>query len=178
MGKGLFVCFLIATLGFSLLAATSADQLDLATVVAEIGLMKITSAPVSSGAPSALTNYNNAPELTTYGVTGSGDNGVIAYVTTLSNKRAGYYITVFATAMASGTSPNISYINYKITCPNGYYETANATVPPAITIIDVSNLTVISASSVPISLYVEPTSFNAAVAGSYEGKVTFTFTAK
>lgn len=152
-----------------------ADQLNIATEVSEIGLMKITSSVVSAN---TVTAFNNTPEFFSFAVNGSGQFDNIAYVSTLSNKQSGYYITMSAEAMRNGTGTSATYINYSVLCNSVGYTTTGASVPPAVQLISVSSLLVITASSLPISIVVDPTSFSAAVSGSYIGTVTFTFSAQ
>lgn len=150
------------------------DSFTVTTTVAEIGLIKITTASIGTAdtfaAYSALTDYN---ELT---VTAAGTQGFTAFMTTLSNKRTGYNVKLSATAMTS-TVGTTSYINYTVTA-NGVSVTTNgATVITPVTVLNVASLTAIDGDSKPISLTVDATTFNAAVSGTYVGNVTFTFTA-
>ena len=174
MRKAGLLFFLILLLASSQLFAI-ADELSLATIVSEIGLMKITSVVVPANTVNA---FNNTPDFASYTVSGSGTFTNIAYLSTLSNKRSGYFVTISATAMKNGTGSSATYINYTIRCNAVDYTTTGATIPPAVQFLTVSSLSEITASSRPITLIVDATTFNAAVAGSYLGTVTFTFSAQ
>jgi len=102
-----------------------------------------------------------------------------AFLSTLSNNRQGYTVTMGATAMTSEVSGQAtSYINYTVSANGSSVTTNGATAVPAVTVIDQGPLTGLTAQSHQIALSVDQTSFDAAVQGSYTGTVTFTYTAK
>lgn len=173
MGKRAFVCLLLGM--FALLPLFPvADELYIATVVSDIGLMKITSSAVPQN---TLTSFYNTPGFSSFAIHGSGTFSNIAYVSTLSNKPAGYSLFMSATPMTNGSGTSATYINYTVRCNSIDYTTNGVTVIPAVQILDVTSLTVITALSLPITIIVLPSSFNAAASGFYLGTVSFTFSA-
>lgn len=170
---------LLATLLLLLLASTNSfaattDNFTVTTTVAEIGLMKITTASI--GTNNTLTAYNGLTDFTNYGVSGSGAKGTVAYLTTLSNKRTGYNVTMSASAMTSPGTP-ITYIKYTVTCNGVQLAPSGATALGPVGVLTVSNLSSITGSSKAITLTIDPTTYDAAASGTYTGTVTFTFTA-
>jgi hypothetical protein len=97
----------------------------------------------------------------------------------MSNNRAGYKVTMTATAMKSTLQDQAdAYINYTVTVNSKTITTTDATSNPASQdVITVASLAGLSSQSHAITLSVDQTSFEAAVQGSYTGTVTFTYTA-
>ncbi len=151
------------------------DDLTVTTDVALIGYMKVSSAAILGNTISA---YNDSGEFTTHNVIASGDQGLTAFMTTLCNCRTGYRVSMSATPMTSAVEGALtSYINYTVSC-NGVdvlTTLSSETVPP--TILTVPSLTHLTGRSDAITLTVDATTFDAAVAGEYTGTVTFTFAA-
>ncbi len=172
--------YFIATILILAIATTSifavpvTDNFTVTTTVAEIGLIKVTTASIGAN---TLAAYNALTDFTTLAIDSPGTKTFSAFMTTLSNKRTGYNVKLSATAMTSTVGSATSYINYTVGS-NGQSVTTNgaATVTP-VTVINVPSLTAISGDSKAITLSVDATSFNAAVSGNYTGIVTFTFTA-
>lgn len=163
---------ILAIITTSLFAVT--DNFTVTTVVAEIGLIKITTAAIgvsTLAAYTALTDYDNLT------VSAPGSQTFSAYMTTLSNKRTGYNVKMTATAMTSTVGAATSYINYTVGCNSQSVTTNGAATVTPVTVITVPSLTAISGDSKPITLTVDAISFNAAVSGTYVGNITFTFTA-
>lgn len=166
------ILLILAMVVTSLFAVT--DDFTVTTTVSELGLIKVSKTAI---AESTLSAYNGLEDYTTLAINSAGSQSFNAYMTTLSNKRTGYNVKLSATAMTSSVGTTTSYINYTVGA-NGVTVTTNgAAVVTPETVVTVSNLTAISGVSLPITLSVEETSFNAAVSGSYVGTVTFTFTA-
>lgn len=172
MKKTIIAIILILSLSSSVFAVT--DNFTVTTVVAEIGLIKVTTAAIGA---STMAAYNGLTDFGSLVITAAGAQTFSAYMTTMSNKRTGYTVTFTATAMASTVSGQTSYINYTVGC-NTKSVTTNgvATITP-VTVLTVSTLSAISSSSKAITLTVDPVTFETAASGSYEGNVTFTFTA-
>ncbi|NBK22602.1 MAG: hypothetical protein EOM68_11300 [Spirochaetia bacterium] len=168
----LAILLILAMATTSIFAVT--DSFSVTTTVAELGLIKVTKTAIGS---STLAAYNALVDYDELTVTAAGSQTFTAYMTTLSNKRTGYNVKLSATAMTSTVGAATSYINYTVTT-NGVSVTTNgaAVITPA-TVITVASLTAISGDSKLITLSVDPTTFNAAVSGTYVGNVTFTFTA-
>lgn len=168
----------IAVLLVLLLASTSifavSDNFTVTTTIDEIGLMKITTAALSThtvAAYNALTDFEELP------ISSSGAQTFAAYLTTLSNKRTGYTVTMGASAMKSTVGAVDSYIDYTVGVNSVDLTTGGATDPTAVTVLTVASLGTLQAQSHAISLSVDATTFDSAVSGSYSGTVTFTFTA-
>lgn len=173
MKKTIIAIILILSLSSTSVFAVT-DNFTVTTVVAEIGLIKVTTAAIGA---STMAAYNGLTDFGSLVVTAAGAQTFSAYMTTMSNKRTGYTVTFTATAMASTVSGQTSYINYTVGC-NTKSVTTNgvATITP-VTVLTVSTLSAISSSSKAITLTVDPVTFETAASGSYEGNVTFTFTA-
>jgi hypothetical protein len=143
--------------------------------VALIGYMKVSALEILGNTVSA---YNGSGEFTTHNVTTSGDQGLTAFMTTLCNSRTGYRVSMSATPMTSAVEGAMTgHINYTVSC-NGvdvFTTLSSETVPP--TILTVPSLMHLTGRSDAITLTVDATTFDAAVAGSYTGTVTFIFTA-
>lgn len=169
---------IIATLLILLIASASifavADSFDVKTTVGEIGLMKVSSAAIADNTSLAYTNSGDFTELV---IESSGEQTFEAYLTTLSNKRSGYEVTMKATPMTSAATPT-TYIDYTVGCGTGTITTdgANTSTTP-VTIIDVTSLTELTGASKAITLSVDSATFEAAVSGNYTGTVTFNYTA-
>jgi len=177
MKKNLIVSILLATFVLAGAFAASTDSFNVETSVAGINQMKLTAAAFpSTGTPTAFT------DATAYGgtlsVSTSGTQTFDAYLSTLSNNRKGYSVTMSATALKSSlTDAADAYINYTVSCNNQSVTTTGATATSAVTVVSVSSLSGLASESHQIGLSVDSTSFDAAVEGSYSGTVTFTYTA-
>lgn len=169
------IAFVIAILltSFQLFSAT--EDFTISSMVNEVGLMKVSSSAVTAD---TLVAFNDSGDLTTYEVLAGGNQTSFqAYLTTISNKRAGYSVAMTATAMESTESGKTAYINYSVTCNGIKVTTNNAKVIASKTVVTKTNITGLTALSWPIILKVTANSYNKAVAGTYVGTVTFTFTA-
>jgi len=89
-------------------------------------------------------------------------------------------VSMSATAMKGTTTEQANaYINYTVAVNGESIITNNTTSSPtSVVVISVTDLTQLSVESKPIGLTVDSATFNSAVAGSYSGTVTFTFSAK
>ena len=178
MKKNIIAVLLVIALSTAAaFAATNppASSFDVQTSVSGINKMKITAAAFSGTTPSSFDSA------TAYagplGVTASGAQTFSAYLSTMSNNRVGYKVTMGATAMSSTVSSATAYINYTVGVNSKSLTTAGATVVTPVEVITVSSLTGLASQSHAISLSVDSVSFDAAVEGSYSGTVTFTYTA-
>ena len=139
--------------------------------------MKVTEEDVSTKAWSSLKDFTN------FGVTSSNLNtgAAIAYLTTQSNNRKGYKISISATAMANTvlTGHDITYINYTVYLGDDTdgLPTNNGTTATKADVVTVSGLTTKTEVSYPIKIQVDSSQFAAAVDGSYSGTVTFNYVA-
>lgn len=174
----------IATLMIMVIASASifaavvsdADSFNVTTTIAEMGKVKVSIAAIAGN---TLVAYNAAGDLTTYGISSSGDQtSFVAFLTTLSNKRTGYKVTMSATAMISGAGASAAYIDYTVGSGGQTVKTngAGASTPStAPTVMNVSSLPTLTGASQPITLSIDATTYDAAVAGDYTGTVTFNF---
>lgn len=167
---------LVVTLGVCV-AAPGPSSFDVTTTVSGINKMKITAAEFTGTAPGQFdlaTAYEGPLAITTHGV-----QSFSAWLSTMSNNRAGYTVTMTATAMTSEIAEQAdSYINYEVTVNSQSITTTNTSSNPAsVAVITVASLTGLAKQSHQIALTVDQTSFDAAVEGEYSGTVTFTYTA-
>jgi hypothetical protein len=178
MKKNIVAALLILALaGFGVYAADpSPSSFDVTTTVAGINLMKLTIAEFTLTTPTqfgSATAYTGPLEITTYGA-----QTFSAWLSTMSNSRSGYKVTMTATAMKSTIQDQAdAYINYTVTVNTKSITTNNTTsTPTSIDVITVGTLSGLAKQSHQIALTVDQTSFEAAVEGSYSGTVTFTYT--
>ena len=151
------------------------DTFNVTTEIALIGWMKVSSSAIGGN---KVSDYTDSGNFTTLAIIASGEQIFEAYMTTLCNSRTGYTVTMSATPMTSAVvGSTTSHINYTVSC-NGYdVQTTLASENAPTLIVDVNSLIKLTGSSHAISLSVDATTFDAAVAGSYTGTVTFTFAA-
>ncbi len=152
------------------------DSFDVTTTVADIGKIKVTEATVGS-APYTESAFDALDAYGDLAISTSGAQTFTAYMSTISNSRTGYEVTMGATPMKSTVSSVDSYIDYTVTVNSVGLTTTGSTAVSAVTVLDVASLTGIAAQSHAITLSVDATTFDAAVSGSYLGTVTFTFAA-
>jgi hypothetical protein len=172
------IIFAILVLALTSLAALNAvDSFDVDTEVEGVNKMKITTYQYSSTIPEDLEGADSFGSLN---VQSAGTQTVNAWLSTMSNNRAGYTVSMSATAMKSSiTEQTDAYINYTVTVNGESIITNNTTSSPtSVVVISVTDLTQLSVESKQIGLTVDSATFNSAVAGSYSGTVTFTFSAK
>lgn len=102
-----------------------------------------------------------------------------AWLSTLSNNRAGFSVSMKASAMNSSLSGQAdAYINYTVSCNTASVTTNNGTEGTATNpVVTYPALTSVTSTSNKISLSVNQTDFDKAVSGSYTGTVTFIYTA-
>lgn len=178
MKKNIIAVLLVIALStVFIFAATNppATSFDVSTSVSGINKMKITTAAFTGTTPSS---FNSATAYTgPLAVTAAGSQTFSAYLSTMSNNRVGYKVTMSATAMSSTVSSATAYINYTVGVNSQSLTTAGATVATPVEVITVASLTGLSSQSHAISLSVDQVSFDAAVEGTYTGTVTFTYIA-
>ena len=172
--KKTFITILLVLLFIATPMFAVTDTFNVTTTVADVGLIKITEA-VSSTA--TVTAFN---ALTAYGdlaISTSGGQTFTAYMSTISNSRSGYEVTMDATPMKSTVLAVDSYIDYTVTVNSVALTTTGSTPVAGVTILDVASLTGIATQSHAVALSIDATTFDAAVSGSYTGTVTFTYAA-
>lgn len=170
----LSILIILVIVALPLMAAT--DSFIVTTSVGEIGAIKITTADVGDP-PYSSSTFNSMTSFDELAVTAGGVQTFTAYMSTISNSRSGYKVTMGATAMKSTVGQVDSYINYTVSIGSTSLTTNGATAVSDVNVLTVSSLTALTAQSSAIALNVDQTSFDQAVAGSYIGTVTFTYTA-
>jgi hypothetical protein len=183
MKKNLIVLLVIALVSVGLFAAdppaapTATDSFTVQTNVLGVNEMQVTEGDIGTA-----TTWTGATTYQGYGI--SNENPIlaptapIAYLSVISNRRAGYTISLTVAAMKSTVGSVDSYINYDIKLNNTTVSTNNGTAVTKDEIIVVQSLTGLTGISYPINLTVNATQFAAAVEGDYTGTVTFNYTAR
>ncbi|MFA5446871.1 MAG: hypothetical protein WC233_01180 [Sphaerochaeta sp.] len=166
-------------IGFGAYAANPGpSSFDITTNVQGINKMKITASEFTGTAPGQFDDAEAFAE--SLAISTSGTQEFSAWLSTMSNNRSGYKVTMTATAMKSTIAEKAdSYINYTVTVNSKAITTndGGASTPVSQDVITVTSLTGLAKQSHQITLSVDQTSFEAAVEGSYSGTVTFTYTA-
>lgn len=151
------------------------DSFEVTTTIGEIGYMKVSELAIAGNTSQAYADTGLFGDLT---ISTSGPQTFSAYLTTLSNKRTGYEVTMIATPMTSTVGSATSYINYTVGCGTGSITTNGAsTTTTAVKVVDVNSLVALTGDSKQITLSVDKPSFDAAVSGTYTGTVTFNYSA-
>lgn len=174
MKKNIIAVLLVITLASFAAFAVDPASFDVTTNVSGINKMKITTSTFS-GTPA---QFDSAAAFTGLSVTAYGAQTMSAYLSTMSNSRSGYKVSMAASAMKSSiTDQADAYINYTVSVNSQSVTTNGAASVTPVDVVTVTSLSGLSSESHPISLTVDQTSFEAAVEGSYTGTVTFTYTA-
>lgn len=177
MKKSLLVITLFILLATTPIFAATTDSFTVTANVTGIDVMKIATATYSG---TTLATFNALTSFTSHTITGGGNQTSLnAWLTTLSNNRAGFKVTMKAEAMKSAvTGQGTAYINYTVTCNGKSVTTNNGTAVSAQDpVVTYNSLSQVTSTSNKISLSVNQTDFDKALAGSYTGTVTFTYTA-
>ncbi|NLK14071.1 MAG: hypothetical protein GX313_04925 [Spirochaetales bacterium] len=155
---------------------------NLTTSVQGVNKMKITAAEFTGspgqfdGAEEAVTHV-----VSTYGNQQSiGSDSLKAWLSTISNNRAGYTVKMTATPLKSVVEgQTTAYIDYTVTVNNKSIATqGSSTTNPAFqNVITVASLAGVARQSHQLTIVVDQTTFEAAVEGEYTGTVTFDYTA-
>lgn len=108
MKKKLLLALILVITTFGLFAATT-DNFTVTTVVNTVDLMTISTAKYTG---TTVSTFDALTPFTTLGVTSGGTQTVNAWLSTLSNNRAGFTVTLKASAMTSSISGQANaYIN-------------------------------------------------------------------
>ena len=172
--KKTFITILLVLLFVATPMFAVTDSLNVTTTVADVGLIKVTEASSTTATVAAF----NA--LTAYGdlaISTSGSQTFTAYMSTISNSRSGYTVSMNATSMLSSVSSVDSYIDYTVTVNTVGLTTTGATAVTGVTVLTVGSLAAIATQSHAVALSIDATTFDAAVSGTYTGTVTFTYAA-
>ena len=180
MRKTLIFTFLLILITTLLTAADpSPATFSVSTKISAINDMKITSEPVDEESFSdPNTTFSGSVSIVGSGsgqnMDGDGNVSFSAFVSTLSNNRAGYTIKMSATPLTSeGTPP--ATINYIVTVEDVPFDTKEDTI--AVDVFTVQSLGELNVESLPISVRLYRDEFDSAVAGTYIGSVTFEYVA-
>lgn len=152
------------------------DSFNVITEVVGVGKIKVTEASVGA-APHTEAAFDDLVAFGDLTISSSGAQTFTAYMSTISNSRSGYEVMMDATSMISTVSSVNSYIDYTVTVNGTGLTTTGSTAVTGVKVLDIASLTGIAAESHAISLSIDSTTYAAAVAGSYLGTVTFTYTA-
>lgn len=174
MKKRCIVTLLVLIIASSSIFAVK-DTFDVTTTIGEIGLMKVSESAIRKSTAQGYADTGLFGDLT---VKSSGTQNFTAYLTTLSNKRTGFEVTMEATPMTSTIVSNTSHINYTVSCNGRSVTTTMASDNAPVSVVKVESLHRLTGSSHAIALSVDGPTFDTAVSGSYTGKVTFTYKAK
>lgn len=187
--KKTIAILLVLVIGMVGVWAATAD-LNLTTKVYEFNEMKITETPTPATWTAFPSNplANTNPVATTY-TTNANRKSVDPYVTTSQNVgylqtrtniRRGYTVSITATQLSStegATGSEITQvINYAIYNDTSLIYTTADTAPAAATFLSVSNGTGMRATTSPINVILSSTGDELS-AGTYNGDITFTYTA-
>ena len=175
MKKIFITIFLVILLGSATLFAVT-DTFDVTTTVAALGKIMVTEETVGI-APFTETAFDALDAYGDLAISSSGSQTFTAYMSTISNSRSGYTVTMGATSMISPGSPADSYIDYTVSVNSVDLTTTGATAVSDVTVLTVGSLAGIAAQSHAIALSIDATTFAAAVSGTYTGTVTFTYAA-
>lgn len=173
--KKLLAALILLIATSSLFAATT-DNFTVTTVVGTVDLMTISTAPYTG---TTAASFDLLTPYTTLAINSGGPQTVNAWLSTLSNNRAGFKVTMKASAMTSSIANQANaYINYTVSCNTASVTTNNATVMTAANpVVTYSSLSEVTSTSNKISLTVNQGDFDKALSGSYTGTVTFIYTA-
>ena len=176
MKKKLLLALLILLITTSSLFAVTTDNFTVTTVVGNVDLMTISTAKYTG---TTVATFDALTAYTTLPISSGGLQTVNAWLSTLSNNRAGFRVNMKASAMKSSISGQAdAYINYTVTCNTASATTNNGTeVTASNPVVIYPSLSAVTSTSNKISLTVSQTDFDNAVSGSYTGTVTFIYTA-
>lgn len=173
MKKTILAALLILAIASTSVFAVPDGTFDVSTTIGEIGKMKVSALEIAGNTD---TNYTDSGLFTELEISSFGDQTFEAYLTTLSNKRSGYEVTMNATAMKSEATPT-TYIDYTVTCNDKSVTTLGDRVNTVVKPVDVASISELTGQSSLITLTVDQTTFEKAVSGKYVGTVTFNYTA-
>ncbi|MDT4762582.1 hypothetical protein [Sphaerochaeta sp. PS] len=176
MKKTLITALLIVLLSSTGLFAAVSDNFNVTTVVANVDLMTISTTQFTG---TTVAAFEALVPFTTLAISGGGAQTFNAWLSTLSNNRAGFKVTMKATAMKSSIAGQAdAFINYTVTCNSKSVTTNDAAEVTATSpILTYPSLSLVTKTSNKISLTVIQTDFDKALSGSYTGTVTFIYTA-
>lgn len=162
----------------AIFAADPADaSFEVKTVVTDYNVMQVSTTEFVGNTVDSYGGLKPV-ESVTIGNDGIGvETPVAAYLSVLSNRRTGFYVEMSAAPMVNDANSSAAApIHYTVSCGGQAYDTS-ANSPTAVTVLTGGQISTMTGYSEQVSILVDPTSYGAAVTGSYTGEVTFTFTA-
>jgi hypothetical protein len=181
MKKNLIAILIIALVSVGLFADPITSTFDVTTSVKSINELKLTEGALSSPYPTSLVGFDEFSDDVVIDSDGETED-FTAYISVLSNHKAGFTVTMSASPMISTTAPttNTYEIDYTVTVGTGQSAksyTTNATAS-AVTVFEETAIMALTGESKILSVEVDPDTFTAAIEDDYKGTVTFTYTAK
>ena len=176
MKKTLLLAVFILLITTSAVFAATTDNFIVTTVVGNVDLMTVSNTEYTG---TTVDTFEKLTPFTKLAITSGGTQTVNAWLSTLSNNRDGFSISMMASAMKSSVAgKDNAYINYTVSC-NTVSVTTNggSVVTSAKPVVAYSSLSKVTSTSNKISLTVDQDSFDKALSGSYTGTVTFVYTA-
>ena len=158
------------------LSSAATDSFIVSTVVETVDMMTISTSKYTG---TAVNTFESLDPFTNLSIANGGAQTFDAWLSTLSNNRAGFKVSLKASAMKSAISGQAdAYINYTVSCNTASVTTNDATeVTAPDLVVDFSSLSAVTSTSNKIALSVNQTDFDKAVSGSYTGTVTFIYAA-
>lgn len=174
--KKILLAALILLITTSALFAATVDTFTVSTVVGNVDLMAVSTTKYTG---TTTATFDNLTPFTTLGVSSGGTQTVNAWLSTLSNNRNGFSVTMKASAMKSSVAGQANaYINFTVSSNTASVTTNNAIeVTAANPVVAYPSLTEVTSTSSKINLTVNQGDFDKALSGSYTGSVTFIYTA-
>jgi len=170
----LLAALILLTTTYSLFSATT-DNFVVTTEVGKVDLMTV-SKTLYTG--TTVASFEALIPFTTLAINSGGAQTFNAWLSTLSNNRAGFKVSLQASAMKSTIGQADAFINYTVSCGGASVLTSNAaTVTSTGYVVAFPGLTTVTKTSSKISLTINQTDFDKAVSGSYIGTVTFVYEA-
>lgn len=156
--------------------AATTDNFTVTTVVGNVDLMTISTTKYTG---TTVATFDSLTPYTTLSISSGGTQTVNAWLSTLSNNRAGFSVNMKASAMKSSISGQAdAFINYTVSCGAASVTTNNGTEITATNpVVNYPSLSQVTSTSNKISLSVNQTDYDKAVSGNYTGTVTFMYTA-
>lgn len=185
MKKTIMILLVLVLAAAGLFAAVDSTpkSFEVSTNIQGINKMIVSTSQFSGNSPGTFDDLAAYAGLTIGGsgtaVTTDGVYVLPAYLSTISNNRKGYTVTMGATAMKSevAVAGVHTYINYAVSCNTKSVSTNGASTVTAVPVFEVGTQAGISSKSEQITISVNKSEFDAAVDGAYTGTVTFTYTA-
>ncbi|MDY0289708.1 MAG: hypothetical protein RBR15_12855 [Sphaerochaeta sp.] len=174
--KKILLAALILLITTSTLFAATTDNFIVTTVVGNVDLMTVSTTEYTG---TTVDTFGKLTPFTKLVITSGGTQTVNAWLSTLSNNRDGFSVSMMASAMKSSVAGNENaYINYTVSCNTVSVTTKDGSVVSSTKpVVAYPSLSKVTSTSNKIDLTVDQDSFDKALSGSYTGTVTFVYTA-